>query len=83
MNEVFQAFGNNNNLQCTAKEVTMEATQVEGPDTCERGEIITVNTLQTYTSTPRNMIVPSTPTLEIRPWIQSSVSRVPWCEWSI
>ncbi len=43
MNEVFQAFGNNNNLQCTAKEVTMDATYVEGPDTCERGDVITVN----------------------------------------
>lgn len=43
MNEVFKAFGNNNNLQCTAKEVTMEATEVEGPDTCEQGTLITVN----------------------------------------
>ena len=43
MNEVFQAFGNNNNLQCTAKEVTMEVTEVEGPDTCEQETIITVN----------------------------------------
>lgn len=43
MNEVFQAFGNNNNLQCTAKEVTMEATEVEGPETCEQGDVITVN----------------------------------------
>ena len=42
MNSVFQQY-NNNNLQCTAKEVEMEATEVEGPDTCEQGTIITVN----------------------------------------
>ena len=42
MNSVFQQY-NNNNLQCTAKEVEMEATKVEGPDTCEQGTIITVN----------------------------------------
>ena len=43
MNTIFQANGNNNNLQCTAKEVELEATKVEGPDTCEQGTIITVN----------------------------------------
>ena len=43
MNDVFQAAGNNNNLGCTAKEVELEATKVEGPATCEQGTIITVN----------------------------------------
>ena len=43
MNTIFQANGNNNNLQCTAKEVELEATKVEGPTTCEQGTIITVN----------------------------------------
>lgn len=43
MNEVWKAYGNGGNLQCTAKEVHTEATYVEGPVTCERGTMIKVN----------------------------------------
>ena len=43
MNEVFKAYGNNNDLQCTAKEVTTIATHVEGPLECVQGSTITVN----------------------------------------
>eukprot|EP00986_Skeletonema_menzelii_P009798 scaffold4562_cov132-Skeletonema_menzelii.AAC.4 len=43
MNEVFQSHGNNNNLQCTAKEVNTIATHVEGPLECIQGSTINVN----------------------------------------
>jgi hypothetical protein len=43
MNEVFQSYGNNNDLQCTAKEVTTVATEVEGPTECLQGSTISVN----------------------------------------
>ncbi|KAL7552796.1 hypothetical protein ACHAWF_016052, partial [Thalassiosira exigua] len=43
MYEVYKAYGGPGNLQCTAKEVQMDTTEVEGPDTCEQGTTITVN----------------------------------------
>ena len=43
MNEVFQAYSNNNDLQCTAEEVTTIATQVEKPQECIQGSTINVN----------------------------------------
>ena len=46
MNDIFQApeYGDNNNdLQCTANEVSAIAAYVEGPMTCQIGTTVTVN----------------------------------------
>eukprot|EP00970_Alexandrium_tamarense_P018549 scaffold13350_cov270-Alexandrium_tamarense.AAC.2 len=43
MDTVWKSLGHTQDLVCTAKDVYTEATYVEGPATCERGSIITVN----------------------------------------
>ena len=44
MQEVYEWFGNNNELSCTAKEVYANSVTCDGcPATCTRGELIVVN----------------------------------------